>query len=64
MELTGDADGSAVDGEMESRRAEELAGIGGSVRVERKVRPGREVIAWGGRAVGLEDDWKGRGRWS
>jgi hypothetical protein len=39
MELTGGADCGALDGEEESERVEEEVAGGGSVRVERWVRP-------------------------
>ena len=42
MELTGGADCGALEGDEKSERVEEEAASGGSVRVERLVRPARE----------------------
>ena len=43
MELTGGADCGALEGDEKSERVEEEAANGGSVRVERLVRPGDET---------------------
>jgi hypothetical protein len=40
MELTGGADCGALEGDEKSERVEEVVASGGSVRVERLVRPG------------------------
>jgi hypothetical protein len=40
MELTGGADCGALEGDEKSERVEEEVASGGSVRVERLVRPG------------------------